>query len=270
MTEHSPHSGPDESGRRTFETYWQMNPATRAILDAATAAAMAARGGVPPDLVLDVGCGQQSNVVFPGARRVIGTDVDLDGLGRNVVVNAAVEADIVDAMIPEGSVDAIACIYVLEHVAHPDQVFAKLARALRPGGVMIIAVPIVSAPKAQVTRHTPFWFHRFVYERLLNRRGDTHGEPFPTVLDGSIRPDRVESLAGVCGLEVLMRSDFEDNKQALLRKKFRLTGTPWRVARRLVLIATGGRVDPEKSDVVFAFQRVVPEAGELAGTILAG
>ncbi len=262
--------GSNAPERREFETYWQMNPVTREILDQAINAAMSARGGAPIEVALDVGCGRQSNVVFPGARQVVGTDLDIEGLRMNTTVDAAVEADIVAADIPEASVDAIACIYVLEHVAHPDQVFAKFARALRPGGVLVIAVPNVAAPKAKITRITPLWFHTFVYRQLLGRRDPDHGMPFATVLDPSIRPDRLENLASICGLDVLYRTDFEDNKQGQLRERFHLTGAPWRAARRMTLTLTRHRVDPEESDVVLAFQRSTPRAtGPLADAVRA-
>lgn len=245
-----------------------MNPVTRGILDRAIDAAMSARGGAAIEVALDVGCGRQSNVVFPGARKVVGTDLDIEGLRLNKTVDAAVEADIVAADIPAVSVDAIACIYVLEHVAHPDQVFAKFARALRPGGVLVIAVPNVAAPKAKITRITPLWFHKFVYQRLLGRRDAEHGMPFATVLDPAIRPDRLENLASICGLDVLYRTDFEDNKQGQLRERFHLTGAPWRAVRRATLTLTRHRVDPEESDVVFAFQRSGATAvGPLADAI---
>lgn len=244
-----------------------MNPVTRAVFDRAVDAAMAARHGEPIELVLDVGCGRQSNVVFPSAERVVGTDLDVTGLEGNVTVDEAVAVDIVGAEVPASSVDAIACIYVLEHVARPDVVFGKLAAALRPGGVMVIAVPNVAAPKAKVTRITPLRFHRFVYERLLRKPADDADSPFATVLDPSIRPDRVERLADVCGLDVLERIDFEDNKQRQLREKFRLTGRPWRAARRAVMAATRGRVDAELSDVVFAFQRRGAATGPLTEAI---
>lgn len=257
--------------RRDFETHWRMNPVTRRILDEAIGAAVAARGGAPFDRVLDVGCGRQSNVVFPGAAHVVGTDLDVRGLDGNVTVDVAVAADIVAAEIPERSVDAIACIYVLEHVAHPDRVFGKLARALKPGGVMVIAVPNVAAPKAKATKYTPLSFHNFVYERLLGRKEEgTSHLPFATVLDGSIRPDRIENLAAICGLEVLLRTDFEDNKQRELRKKVKLGGAPWQALRALVRGVTRGRVDPELSDVVFAFQRTdATPTGDLADALLA-
>ena len=42
-----------DAHRRPYETHWQMNPRTRAVLDEALDAAMAARGGRPPSVVLD-------------------------------------------------------------------------------------------------------------------------------------------------------------------------------------------------------------------------
>lgn len=260
----------DAADRREYETHWQMNPATRRIFDEAVDAAMAARGGAPIDVALDIGCGRQSNIVFPGARYLIGTDVDLEGLDENRTVDEVVAADIGTADLPPESVDAISCVYVLEHVEHPDRAFAKMARALRPGGVMVIAVPNVAAPKARITRMTPLWFHRFVYERLLDRRDPNTGHPFETVLDDSIRPDRLENLAAVCGLRVVRRHDFEDNKQRQLRTKFHLTGAPWTVVRGLVRLVTFGRVDAELSDTVMTFQRLeVEPSGELAERIAA-
>lgn len=256
--------------RRSFETHWQMNPNTRAIFDGAIDAAVAARGDAPIDVVLDVGCGRQSNIVFPGARWTVGTDADAVGLAGNRTIDLAVEADIVAAELPERSVDAIACIYVLEHVDHPDVVFARMARALRPDGVMVVAVPNVSAPKALVTRSTPLWFHTFVYRRLLGRNDPNTGLPFETVLDPSIRPDRLAHLAELCGLDVVFREDFEDNKQRQLRAKFHLGGRLWSMVRSTLRALTGNKVDPEQSDVVFAFHRRDGSAsGELATALQA-
>src|SRR5690606_9540700 len=95
------------------------------------------------------------------------------------------------------------------------------------------------------------------------------GSPFATVLANSIRPDRLEHLADLCGLRVLDRIDFEDNKQTQLRAKAHLTGAPWRASRSAVRLLTRNRVDPEQSDVVFAFQRRAGEAqGELAEALV--
>lgn len=261
----APDDAPVPDPARSFETHWRMNPRTRAILDEAIAAAVAARGGSPIDIVLDVGCGRQSNVVFPGAGRVVGTDIDDEGLAENRTISVGILADVGQVDVPEQSVDAIACIYVLEHVDRPDRVLGKLARALRPDGVLVLAIPNTAAPKARVTRRTPLWFHRFVYERLLGRRDPNTGHPFPTVLDSSIRPDRIENLAAICGLEVVYRRDFEDNKQRQLRERFHLEGIVWKGVRGAMRVVTGGRIDPELSDVVFTLHRPVATAvGTLA------
>lgn len=153
---------------------------------------------------------------------------------------------------------------MLEHVEDPDLVLAKLARALRPGGVMVVAFPNVAMPKAWVTRWTPLWFHAFVYRRLLGRNDPNTGLPFETVLDGSLRPDRVERLAELCGLDLVFRRDFEDNKQRQLRERFGLVGRPWSILRTVFRAATGNRLDPAYSDVVFAFQR---RSGAAAGAL---
>jgi SAM-dependent methyltransferase len=259
-----------DGDRRPYETHWRMNPVTRGIFDDAIAAAVAARGDRPFDLVLDVGCGRQSNIVFPNTRYTAGTDLDAVGLAGNQWIDVGIETNIVEADLPEASVDAIACIYVLEHVEKPDVVFAKMARALRPDGVMVVAFPNVSMPKAKVTRWTPLWFHSFVYRRLLGRNDPNTGDPFETVLDGAIRPDRVERLAEICGLDVVYRRDFEDNKQRQLRERFHVVGGVWSAIRSGFRLVTGNRMDPEYSDVAFAFRRRSGSAtGELAEAIAA-
>ena len=65
-----------------------MNPVSRAIFDRMEAAADEAltplrRNGLT---VVEVGCGQQTNVVFEGATRVIGVDVDQPALVANTTV----------------------------------------------------------------------------------------------------------------------------------------------------------------------------------------
>jgi 2-polyprenyl-3-methyl-5-hydroxy-6-metoxy-1,4-benzoquinol methylase len=174
--------------RREYETHWKMNAATRAVFDRVTDAAVA---GLPPAgaggrTVLDIGCGGQSNVVFPDADRVVGVDVDEAGLNRNTTITEKLLMSVDDFEPGEYSADAIACIFTLEHVEEPDVVFGKLARSLKPGGVMVIAVPQVRSPKALVTRYTPQSVHEWFYRRVLGRDPETAGTPFETVLDPAI------------------------------------------------------------------------------------
>ena len=47
--------------------------------------------------------------------------------------------------IPTASVDVILCSQVLEHVPRPWNAICEIARVLRPGGVLILSVPYLSA-----------------------------------------------------------------------------------------------------------------------------
>jgi len=78
---------------------------------------------------VDIGCGGQSNVVFPTATHVIGVDVDEAGLARDATVTESLLMSINDLDLEEASADAVACIFMLEHVEEPDVVFGKLVRA---------------------------------------------------------------------------------------------------------------------------------------------
>lgn len=253
-------------GERSYETHWQMNPVSRAVFDRCSAAAEAALGGRTGLVALDIGCGRQSNVVFAGATEVIGVDVDPVGLESNQTLTKRVFGDAVTTPIPEDSVDAVACIFTLEHVDLPDVVFGKLARALRPGGVLVIAVPHVRSPKAVVTKRTPQRFHEWFYRRILGRTAPGEGIPFETVLDPAIRPDRLRRLAGALGLEVVHEEEFEDNKQRQVRERLHLEGKAWNASRK----AAGAvlRHDPAITDYVAVYQHPIdPPGGELADVL---
>lgn len=270
MTEHgavAPSPAPAD-GDRAYETHWQMNAVSRAVFDRCSEAAEVALGGRTGLVALDIGCGRQSNVVFAGASEVIGVDVDPKGLESNQTLTKRVFGDAVTTPIPEASADAVACIFTLEHVDLPDVVFGKLARALRPGGVLVIAVPHVRSPKAVVTKRTPQRFHEWFYRRILGRTAEGEGIPFETVLDPAIRPDRLRRLAGALGLEVVHEEEFEDNKQRQVREKLHVEGRVWGATRKATAAVL--RHDPAITDYVAVYQRPAePVAGELAEVLAA-
>lgn len=246
-----------EHERREYETHWKMNEATREVFDRIAAAAAA---GLPPAdaggrTVLDIGCGGQSNIVFPDATRVIGIDVDEAGLRRNTTITEQRLISINEFEPGGEAADAIACIFTLEHVEEPDVVFGKLARSLKPGGVMVIAVPQVRSPKALVTRYTPQAVHEWFYRRVLGRDPETNGTPFETVLDPAIAPDRLRRLSKAFGMTVLAEEEFEDNKQRQFREKMRVTGWRWSAARALSRLLA--RHDAAATDYLVALKAPV-------------
>jgi SAM-dependent methyltransferase len=232
-----------------------MNPVSRAIFDRMEAAADEAltplrRNGLT---VVEVGCGQQTNVVFEGATRVIGVDVDQPALVANTTVTDPVILSANELELAPESVDAISSIFTLEHVEEPDVVFGMLARALRPGGVLVIAVPQVRSPKAIITKFTPQSFHEWFYRRALGRDPGAHGTPFDTVLDPAIAPERLRRLATALGLDVIAEESFEDNKQRQVRTKVHLNGRAWAATRAISRALL--RHDAADTDYIAVYRR---------------
>jgi SAM-dependent methyltransferase len=77
--------------------------------------------------------------------------------------------DLLNLPLGEGSCDALLNVVVLEHTPDPNRVLQELYRVLRPGGRMLIAVPLIwdihQAP------HDYFRFTRYGLERLLSATG---------------------------------------------------------------------------------------------------
>jgi len=77
--------------------------------------------------------------------------------------------DLLNLPLREGSCDALLNVVVLEHTPDPNRVVRELHRVLRPGGRMLIAVPMIwdihQAP------HDYFRFTRYGLERLLSAAG---------------------------------------------------------------------------------------------------
>lgn len=94
---------------------------------------------------IDVGCGK-GRYTRPTARRLAGL-VALDG---SAAVSAAasnladepntvvIRADLRDEVVADGSFGFVSCLGVLHHLADPQAAFARVARLLAPGGVLLV------------------------------------------------------------------------------------------------------------------------------------
>ncbi len=71
--------------------------------------------------------------------------------------------------VKSGSVDAVLCTQVIEHLPHPWLFFDEAARVIRPGGSLI-----VSAPHAQWLHEEPHDYYRFT-KHGLNRLAEDSG-----------------------------------------------------------------------------------------------
>jgi SAM-dependent methyltransferase len=128
----------EESSRDHFIDVWTR----RSVLDALAPAIG------PRATVADVGCStgyllEDLRAHHPGAL-LIGADLVPAGLRKAhaAVPDAAlVLADVTRLPFADASLDAVASVNVLEHVADDTGALREIARVLRPGGLAVVVVP---------------------------------------------------------------------------------------------------------------------------------
>jgi SAM-dependent methyltransferase len=130
--------------------------------------------------LLDVGCGERpyEELFAPRITRYVGIEYPpvADNLHPEIWDNIELIRGIVDVwgdgqLLPfkPRSFDTVLALEMLEHVANPDACVAEFARVLRPGGRLLLTVPLI-APLHQ----WPFDFYRYTsrgVEALLARHG---------------------------------------------------------------------------------------------------
>jgi SAM-dependent methyltransferase len=94
----------------------------------------------PTDTVLDFGCGNGSLLRSLQCAQRIG--VEINPAARAVASQAGVTCHENPATVADATVDVVISNHALEHVPSPLQSLIDLRRTLRPGGRVILCVPI--------------------------------------------------------------------------------------------------------------------------------
>lgn len=120
--------------------------------------------------VLDIGCGPGVLLNQMRARGWIvrGTERSPSAAQQaRDVFHLDVRAQEVDDLIAEGSTfDAVVLWHVAEHLHRPSTTIGGIARLLKPGGILLIAVPNFGSPEARIGRDK--WFHLDVPRHLVH------------------------------------------------------------------------------------------------------
>ncbi|MBI3860835.1 MAG: methyltransferase domain-containing protein [Planctomycetia bacterium] len=111
--------------------------------------------------VLDIGCGRGHFLHTLEGRGWTCTGTELtETAARHARETLGLDVRIgpfEGAMFPDASFDAIYLWHVLEHIPTTAQALADARRMLRPGGILVIAVPNLESWQASVSRY--HWFH---------------------------------------------------------------------------------------------------------------
>lgn len=118
-------------------------PLARPLADWAFDVTLPLDGAAPPRVV-EIGCGYGDLLMYLQSRGCAVQGVDLDpgaaavGARHGVPIHVGHVADL---KLPAASFDRAVMCHSLEHVPDPREQLAELARLLRPGGVLHLAVP---------------------------------------------------------------------------------------------------------------------------------
>ena len=130
--------------------------------------------------LLDAGCGRylEFSRELSDVVEVVGIDLEKELDTRNRRSPFAVRGDLDRLPFPDAHFDTIISRSVVEHLAHPEQVFAEFARVLRPGGRVIISTPNKLDYVSVIAMLTPYAFHRAAVSRIV---GVSEDDVFPTL-----------------------------------------------------------------------------------------
>jgi SAM-dependent methyltransferase len=146
-----------------------------------------------PGSVLDIGCGPGVLINQMRSRgwRVQGTERSPSAAqqARDVFHLDVSAVDVGELAASGATYDAVVLWHVAEHLHAPGETVRAIARLLRPGGVLLIAVPNFGSPEARVGRAG--WFHLDVPRHLVHF---TPGTLTAILKSAGFRPVKVSHL----------------------------------------------------------------------------
>ena len=219
----------------------------------------------PGARVLEAGCGSTSHLDLGPGITLVGLDISAAQLARHPRLDERILGDLQSYPLPEHGFDLVICWDVLEHLAAPARALENLARALAPGGLLVLAFPNLLSLKGLVAKSTGFVAHAWFYRWLVGdtRTRDEGFGQFPTRLAWTMRPSRVLRFARERGLVVEFARLYEGPVPRHLRARYPVAGWIFDAAGMASRALTLGRHDLRQSDVLLVLRR--PAASGAAG-----
>jgi ubiquinone/menaquinone biosynthesis C-methylase UbiE len=143
---------------RLIEGQLHLQPTHRLWMEAHQQKALHLLDVQPDDCFVDIGCGEGYLTLPLAARawRSVGLDLAISGL-RVIQAQTAYQPDRPPLIVSEadhlplttGCADKLLCNHVLEHVLDDDAILQEMWRVVKPGGLILIGVPLTFAPQTK-------------------------------------------------------------------------------------------------------------------------
>lgn len=153
--------------------------------------------------ILEAGCGSATRIERMDKFQITGIDISQKQLDRNNHISKKICGDIQEYKFDAQYFDIIISWYVLEHLKYPQRALKNFIEALKPNGVIILALPNVWSVKGLVTKLTPTIIHIWYYKHIqkVESAGENDTGPFKTYLRKTISPSNIQKFAKNNGLE---------------------------------------------------------------------
>ncbi len=206
----------------------------------------------PTVRLLEAGCGSMSKIRLSGNVFVVGIDVSAKQLERNQGLHERILGDIQTFPLAEQSFDLIICWDVLEHLDDPVKALRNFFRAVRPGGLIILAFPNLYSVKGLITKLTPYPVHLWYYTHLLHvqNAGANDTPPFVTPFRLAVTYPAIRRLTKAHQGEVAFFAPRESPDMLYVRKKFWFMNLIMMTASLVSIALTFGRIDVAHSDCI--------------------
>jgi SAM-dependent methyltransferase len=172
-------------------------------------AIVARRTDSSPIQILEAGCGRTWSIKLSGVDyRLTGIDLDREALDHRLNVEKDLDEGILGDLsthnFQERQFDVIYSAYVLEHIQNAEKVMRNFVNWLKPGGLLIIAVPDPNSARGFVTRITPHWFHVCYYRYLMGNKnaGKPGFGPYKTYFDPLISREGIRRFCAQNSLAI--------------------------------------------------------------------
>ena len=212
-----------------------------------------------PIRVLEAGGGSRFKFDVPPGSQITVVDISAEQLARNTYASTKILGDIQTVDLPPESFDLIIFRNVLEHLDKPAMALGHAISALRPGGYVVVAGPIVSSLRGLVTKLTPHVLHVAFFRYVLKwpNAGKPGFAPFPSYNRWFSHPRKLKTYLSQMGFSEIAYVEFEGEHGRELAAKSTILFLLYRLASAGVLLLTFGRLGHLESD----FRLVAKKAG---------